>query len=1423
MPNPLRKSGSSSSGSKNSSSSEKGSGSLDSINEEDGKKGSACSNGGQGKKLSAAKYRAILLKCQGKDPKSDKKKKVIVRLKGGKDPPQGVRGEIGGQCSGSKVKGVGGGLSQCSSNAERSAKVGAIRQSLETAIIHLEEGEIRDENIVPLEPEKDGGKLKGKLCVGGGIDKECCKDVQWRDAKLMAGRGNDDNVCVRCKFSGKLLCCDGKGCKKNYHLKCLDPPLKVVPPGDWYGPCCAKKNRESGVNSLPRAVESNLDAVEVELADSQGTDTTKNNLYNFNSDDSVGKLKGKLVGVVASEHKSESKFVESWVPVKLSDVQLEQYCNILLSNSGLLRSSSKIDTVETLQDVLISTRKCCDHPYFVEPSLQKILTKGLAEAEYLNVGIKASGKLQVLDKILLETKKQGLRVVIIFQSNVGSSGISSGDILDDVVCQRSGVGSYERVDCGLIVPKKQFSKNKQAAMNRFNDKDKGRIVFLLDRRACHPSIKLSSVDIVILYDSDLNPYNDLKVLQKITIGSQHEQLKLFRLYSVCTLEEMVLVNAKQDVTVDAQNLSRSAIHQMLRWGASYLFKQLAQFHSSASSSGSIFSSEQLVKELLGRLPQEGGSPGTKSSSIVVKVSQTGGTYSSDVSLPGELEMQSVDEDHPHVFWEKLLNRTTPKWRYLPDASLSQRLRKRVQYFEGSLEKTDFDYANVPKKRRTTVLPGTIDAGAQKPVVEDKREVGGVNKEGKMIVDINASAADYVECSEIIEIYLFAGAFRTSGGDCSQFLPSPAVPTGAARFRKANAVSSIPAAFIRESDKVPVQQELEGEIREIHQSCQKTVLPPPSESPCPEPFVENQLELVSNLTSGSASQPDNGIQSEPPHPEPLVEDQVELLNNSALRFAMQHDIQLEDGIRPEPSHPVPPAEEQVELVNKSALRSASQHDIQLDNGIQSESPRPVPPVEEEVELVNNSVLGSALQHDLQLDDGIRPEPPRPLPAAEEQVDLVNNSASQPDIQLDDGIQPEPPRPEPPVEEPVELVINSASGSASQPNIQVESVDNGIRSEPPRPVPAAAEQVEVVNNSASGSASQPDLQLDDGIQPEPPRPEPPVEGPVELVFNSASGSASQSGIQVDNGIQSEPPRPEPQVVEQVQLVSNSASGSAAQPILLDDGIQFELTSHDVVEHLEAILGLPMSIDTSLGGRGTCVSDSRSMGSVPDCSNRPQQSAPMNSYWTSQFVLHHEPVLNESARIRNEQDQVGVLINNSAPQPGILQLGRNTSHHAAFPTQPATTEDHLELPTYNDALQDTMLQQSTIIDRCVGGSGTRVTDFRSLGLVPDRVSHHPLHITPLNYARTSQTLPQGDPLLNELARIRQEREKAVKFHEEVKKRIQFDCHKEVQEIYKKYSKLDYDNDTALAQTKNAMDMNYSKVAMNVMLAKYLRDKWQ
>lgn len=51
----------------------------------------------------------------------------------------------------------------------------------------------------------------------------------------------------------------------------------------------------------------------------------------------------------------------------------------------------------------------------MDPSLQILLTKGLQEVAFLDVGIKASGKLQLLDMMLVEMRNRGLRVLILFQ------------------------------------------------------------------------------------------------------------------------------------------------------------------------------------------------------------------------------------------------------------------------------------------------------------------------------------------------------------------------------------------------------------------------------------------------------------------------------------------------------------------------------------------------------------------------------------------------------------------------------------------------------------------------------------------------------------------------------------------------------------------------------------------------------------------------------------------------------------------------------------------------------------------------------------------------------------------------------------------------------------------------------------------------
>lgn len=71
-------------------------------------------------------------------------------------------------------------------------------------------------------------------------------------------------------FTCNFRCCDGKGCKRSYHLACLDPPLGEIPPGIWHCMLCVKKKTELGVHAVSEGVESIWDTREVELPSAEG-------------------------------------------------------------------------------------------------------------------------------------------------------------------------------------------------------------------------------------------------------------------------------------------------------------------------------------------------------------------------------------------------------------------------------------------------------------------------------------------------------------------------------------------------------------------------------------------------------------------------------------------------------------------------------------------------------------------------------------------------------------------------------------------------------------------------------------------------------------------------------------------------------------------------------------------------------------------------------------------------------------------------------------------------------------------------------------------------------------------------------------------------------------------------------------------------
>lgn len=447
-----------------------------------------------------------------------------------------------------------------------------------------------------------------------------------------------------------------------------------------------------------------------------------------NSRDDIASLKERLAKYIINGCKSESfRFVEYWVPVQISNIQLEQYCATLISNSLSLCSPSKNDPVGALCNTLVTIRKCCDHPYAADESLQSSINKDLEVVEYLDVGIKASGKLQLLDAMLMEIKSRGLKVLILFQPIGGFGRDLVGDILDDFLRQRFGPDSYERIARDIV------SSKKQSAMNRFN-KEIGRFVFLLETRACHPSIKLSSVDTVIIFDSNWTLVNDLRALQKITFDSECGQIKIFRLYSACTVEERILILAKESRSLDSdpQNIGHGTTHMLLMWGASYLFDKLEEFHchnGPASITSNLFEQpllEDVIQEFLTILTQNSEDNGASEFSLVVKANQSQGTYVTDFPLFGEPKVELCYEKLPHIFWLRLLKGRNPHWKYCSGSSQRNRKRVQVQHFDDSLRKPEIESDAVKKHKK--MVSNSADPLSTGPGLQEGAMVNEVDKE-----------------------------------------------------------------------------------------------------------------------------------------------------------------------------------------------------------------------------------------------------------------------------------------------------------------------------------------------------------------------------------------------------------------------------------------------------------------------------------------------------------------------------------------------------------------------------------------------------------------------------------------------------------------------------------------------------------------------
>ncbi|XP_075449617.1 chromodomain-helicase-DNA-binding protein 1 isoform X2 [Ascaphus truei] len=224
--------------------------------------------------------------------------------------------------------------------------------------------------------------------------------------------------------------------------------------------------------------------------------------------------------------------VEQILRIEMSALQKQYYKWILTRNYKALSKGSKGSTSGFL-NIMMELKKCCNHCYLIKPPEDNEFYNRQEALQHL---IRSSGKLILLDKLLIRLKERGNRVLIFSQM------VRMLDILAEYLKSRQF--TFQRLDGSI---KGEIRKQ---ALDHFNAEGSEDFCFLLSTRAGGLGINLASADTVVIFDSDWNPQNDLQAQARAHRIGQKKQVNIYRLVTKGSVEEEIIERAKKKMVLD---------------------------------------------------------------------------------------------------------------------------------------------------------------------------------------------------------------------------------------------------------------------------------------------------------------------------------------------------------------------------------------------------------------------------------------------------------------------------------------------------------------------------------------------------------------------------------------------------------------------------------------------------------------------------------------------------------------------------------------------------------------------------------------------------------------------------------------------------------------------------------------------------------
>ncbi|GFS58566.1 hypothetical protein TNIN_482531 [Trichonephila inaurata madagascariensis] len=204
---------------------------------------------------------------------------------------------------------------------------------------------------------------------------------------------------------------------------------------------------------------------------------------------------------------------------------------------------------KTLMNSIMQLRKICNHPFMFQ-NIEEACAEHMGLSNSMISGpdlYRASGKFELLDRILPKLRKTGHRVLLFCQMTTLMT------VMEDYLGYRGH--PYLRLD-GTTK-----AEDRGQLLQLFNGPDSPYFLFLLSTRAGGLGLNLQAADTVVIFDSDWNPHQDLQAQDRAHRIGQQNEVRVLRLVTVNSVEERILAAAKYKLNLDEKVIQAGMFDQ----------------------------------------------------------------------------------------------------------------------------------------------------------------------------------------------------------------------------------------------------------------------------------------------------------------------------------------------------------------------------------------------------------------------------------------------------------------------------------------------------------------------------------------------------------------------------------------------------------------------------------------------------------------------------------------------------------------------------------------------------------------------------------------------------------------------------------------------------------------------------------------------